>query len=1160
MATEQERSFTTTILVKNIHCRSCEETVYRTLQDLKPAIQDVHVNVLRQEIRIKHWASLDVLKACRTLHDAAFELHSLLTMDDEKKIQIREIEFKDENTWFEGIYSPATPQIVRSSLQRRNTRLSNDRTVSKHIENCDSCKKEWELQEKTLSPSVDSKRRLQDLEAGDIGSLSLDDPFTEDHGPAEHDLFEFKTETSGSSPLSKQQTKASDSDARDGKYEALLSIGGMTCASCTSSVTHSLSELSYVESISVTLMTNSARVIFQGRQNLENLVEAVEEVGFECTVEKCDKVEESEQRDSGVVKERKRTIMLKVDGMFCGHCPGQIRQAIDTKFPGTVEISKPPTMKDPIMVLSYLPKAPTFTIREIIDAVNGANEVFTAKVYTPPSIEERSQAMQRHESRRLLQRLIISFVVGIPTFLIGVVWMSLVPASNGIRKYFNEPVLSGAVMRSDWAMFFLATIIMFFAADVFHVRAFKEIRALWRKGSRVPILQRFIRFGSMNMLLSAGTSVAYFSSVAIIGINATSSPSSTSGSSTYFDSVVFLTFFILIGRWLEAYSRAKTGNAVAMLGNLRPEKVNLVSNYSDAASRDREVKSESPFESITNIDSKLLEVNNIIQVPHGSSPPADGVVVNGATSFNESSLTGEARAVKKAIGDTVYAGSVNIGDSIQVKVEEVTGTSMLDQIISVVREGQTKRAPVERMVDIITGYFVPVITLLAIITFIIWLLLGTLGALDSRNIKPQQGGWAFWSLEFAIAVFVVACPCGIGLAAPTALFVGSGLAAKHGILVRGGGEAFQEASNIDCVVFDKTGTLTDGGNLQVTDHELLVEGTEAEDAWAITKALEETSSHPLAQALVRLATKNLSNTGIVTESISEEPGRGVGGTFTTSSGTSYEAKLGSEAFISTLIPDLQNNYFTATTLTRWKSEAKSVALLALRPSSAPSTPNPYTLALITAISDPIRPSALPTLTALKARNIPTYMLTGDNPTTASAVAATLSIPQDHIFAGVLPTEKAAKIRQLQDTHHTSTRASNKKKISIVAFVGDGINDAPALTAANVSISLSSATDIAMHSSSFILLSPSDPLASIPTLIDLSQRVFRRVKFNFAWALVYNAVLVPVAAGCLFWVKEGGWRLGPVWGSAAMALSSVCVVVSSLALRLEEGWWRRGRRG
>lgn len=701
----------------------------------------------------------------------------------------------------------------------------------------------------------------------------------------------------------------------------------------------------------------------------------------------------------------------------------------------------------------------------------------------------------------------------------------------------------------------------------------------------------------MNLLVSAGTSIAYFASVAVLGINATSRSKSSGSNSTYFDSVVFLTFFILNGRYLEAYSKAKTGNAVGLLGNLRPREATLVTSSQGsmpvgAASEDtNETQRGHASQSNTQrISANLLEVGDVVMVPHGSSPPADGKILENPTIFNESSLTGEARAVAKSKGDSVFAGAINIGDAVTIEITDIGGSSMLDQIVAVVREGQAKRAPVERVVDIVTGYFVPVITALAIITFIIWLSLGESGALSHSYLGRQQGGWAFWSLEFAIAVFVVACPCGIGLAAPTALFVGSGLAASHGILVRGGGEAFQEASNIDAVVFDKTGTLTEGGDLEVTDHEMLFKDGKARIAWAVTKVLEETSSHPLARAILACAAKQSSETIRTVNGITEEPGRGMRGTFLSSStsegldsGLRYEAALGSEALVSSLISNnLTSSYFTNTTISRWKSESKSVALLALCRIDDSSdlagvdpfldTQNPWTLAAIFAISDPVRPSAIPTVSALQSRGIPVYMLTGDNPTTASAVASTLSVPQDHVFAGVLPTEKASKIRWLQENAPRRPNPSTwlktlfpKKKASaepaksqkaIIAFIGDGINDAPALTTADVSISLSSASDIAMHSSSFILLSSS--LHSVITLFDLSARVFNRVKYNFGWAIVYNIVLVPVAAGVFFKVRSEGWRLGPVWGSAAMALSSLCVVGSSLALRWEGGWGWRGR--
>lgn len=689
----------------------------------------------------------------------------------------------------------------------------------------------------------------------------------------------------------------------------------------------------------------------------------------------------------------------------------------------------------------------------------------------------------------------------------------------------------------------------------------------------------------MNLLVSAGTSIAYFASVAVLGINAAKTSKSFGSNSTYFDSVVFLTFFILLGRYLEAYSKAKTGNAVGLLGNLRPREAVLVtySQGSMPVGADSEDNTETRRGGASRmnterINANLLEIGDIVMVSHGSSPPADGTILDGPTSFNESSLTGEARAVAKSKGDSVFAGAINIGGAIKIRITDVGGSSMLDQIVAVVREGQTKRAPVERVVDIVTGYFVPVITALAIITFVIWLSLGESGALSHSYLDRQQGGWAFWSLEFAIAVFVVACPCGIGLAAPTALFVGSGLAASHGILVRGGGEAFQEASKIDAVVFDKTGTLTEGGDLRVTDHEMLSKDREAHIAWAVTKALEETSSHPLARAILAYASTQASEMVRTLSEITEEPGRGMRATFLSSAldpGV-YEAALGSEALVSSLISDtVKPNYFTNTTLSRWKSESKSIALLAMRRIPESSDPAgvdvssdnqiPWTLAAIFAISDPVRPSAAPTISALHSRGIPVYMLTGDNPMTASAVASTLSIPQDRVFAGVLPTEKSSKIRWLQENgprRPDSTiwlkklfwkKGSNEKQKdrAVVAFIGDGVNDAPALTTADVSISLSSASDIAMHSSSFILLSSS--LDSVITLFDLSSRVFKRVKLNFGWAVIYNIILVPIAAGMLFKVKREGWRLGPVWGSAAMALSSLCVVGSSLALRWEGRW-------
>lgn len=990
--------------------------------------------------------------------------------------------------------------------------------------------------------------------------------------------FEASIAQYGSKPEATQMHQTCQSQPHTPRFEAILSISGMTCASCINAIENRVRELSYVENINISLMANSATVVFNDQANLQSIVESIEDIGYDCIEENCKEIENSEKEVPNDINVPNRTVILKIDGMFCKHCPPQIIDTVQSRYSERVVINKPPSLQDPTLTVTYTPSAPTFTIRDIISTISTINESFVTTVFHPPTIEQRSQDMKVQEQRRLLRRLLLSFFVSIPTFLIGVLWMSLVLESDKTRMFFEKPLGSGEATRGEYALFVFATIIMIFAADVFHIRAAKEIRALWRRGSKVPILRRFYRFGSMNLLMSAGTSVAYFSSFALLVMAATSKEESRSHGTTYFDSVVFLTLFILCGRYLEAYSKSKAGNAVAMLGNLRPREAILVV---EASSQDRisEESAETKTESFVDlssankrIDTNLLEVGDVVMVPHGSSPPADGAILNNSSMFDESSLTGESRPVSKMLGDRAFAGTVNIGDPITMKITDTGNTSMLDQIISVVREGQTRRAPVERVVDSLTGYFVPAITGLAILTFIIWLSLGQSGILPKKYLDKQEGGWAFWSLEFAIAVFVVACPCGIGLAAPTALFVGGGLAAKNGILVRGGGEAFQEASNVDIVVFDKTGTLTEGGNLKVTDHEMLVEGTEAEIAWAVTKSMEESSSHPIARALLEFAsTRN--SLPVRSASIHEEAGLGLCGTFTFSnpkSGTviTVEAALGSESLISSL--DVKSDlltYFTTNALSLWKSQAKSIALLALRhfPSGTESpnpNPSPWVLASLFAVTDPIRSSALPTVLALKSRGIAVYMLTGDNPTTAAAVATSLSIPLTNVFAGILPTDKAAKIEQLQSSgpcrnspyssailhSFLRSRTNHQKRPRCVAFVGDGINDSPALTAASVSISLASASDIAVSSSHFVLLSSSSSLDSIITLFDLSARVFRRVKFNFAWALAYNVCLVPVAAGVLFWTRPDGWRLGPVWGSAAMAGSSVSVVLSSLALR------------
>jgi heavy metal translocating P-type ATPase len=956
-------------------------------------------------------------------------------------------------------------------------------------------------------------------------------------------------------------------------YLAEIAIGGMTCGSCSATITRGLEELPFVTEVSVNLLAHSGRVQFVGRENVDAILEKIDDLGYEASLDNIQPVVMNNEED----RNQKRTVSIRVDGMFCHHCPERILDSLKV-FP-LVECERTLSLDNNVLKVTYTPDHPSLTIRVIIRVVESAHDVFQASVFHPPSLEDRSRAMQLHERRRLLMRFAFVLLVAIPTFLIGIVFMSLVSSNNGVRKYLEQPTWAGSVSRIEWALFIMTTPVMFYGTDIFHVRAMKEIYSLWRPGSRTPILRRFYRFGSMNLLISAGTTVAYVSSLAVLIMDAAANTSNSSHSSTtYFDSVVFLTLFILAGRFMEAYSKARTGDAVASLGKLRPSEAILVENSIPADQT--ESGNPSSVESQQRIAVDLLEIGDVVSIPHGASPPADGVIIGHNTyQFDESSLTGESKPVQKSAGDQVFTGSVNVGQPVKIKITALGGSSMLDQIISVVREGQSRRAPLERVADVLTSHFVPVITLIAILTFIIWLSLGLSGALPPDYLDTERGGWAFWSLEFAIAVFVVACPCGLALAAPTALFVGGGLAARHGILVKGGGEAFQEASRLNAIIFDKTGTLTEGGSLKVSDHEVLL--TDAEQirvSWKLAQQLEESSNHPIARAVSAFC-KGRSEIPVVASDIEERSGKGMTGTFTVSinnpasdSSTTvvYEAAIGSEALLQSLASAVDTSRLSSL-LKEYQAAGKSTAILSLRKIEPTSTEKPsFTPAIVFATTDAIRPHASEVISQLRKRHVDVFMCTGDNPTTAYAVADMVGISRSNVMANVMPAGKADFVRKVQDglypvrnEDEAESQTNRSGSRSIVAFVGDGVNDSPALAAADVSIAMASGSDVAMNSASFILLN--SELDTILQLVLLSRRVFDRVKMNFGWAVVYNLCLVPVAAGVFYPIISGQkhmmmdgemvtvndhWRLSPVWAALAMALSSVSVICSSLALAID----------
>ncbi|KAF4459529.1 hypothetical protein FALBO_13711 [Fusarium albosuccineum] len=1090
---------TTSYLLGNLHCPSCV-TLIRSL--LHEAYGDnviwVSPNLVTSVVTVEHKdnTSASVRSMEETLEDVGFEVCGINTTASSANDLYRTsaVDLGESsramappNGWLDSFFQFWRPKPSSSAAEAARVA---------HLKNCEACRAEAANHDE---PEHDEKRQLA-LVSSKTSELST---------------------RRSSLPYALQQVVTDT--APPSTWRVTLSVGGMTCAVCVNTITEEIQKYPWITKASVNLVSNSATIDYTDGDRTQDIVDAIEDLGYEAAVDQVINLEEQKRSAD------EREVEVQIHGIFCSRCPERISTTLRSLAPDRLQIVQEPTVQNPIIRLRYTPKAPNFTIRHILRAIEAADESLKTSIYHPPTLEERSRAIRAKHQRALLYREILTIVFAIPTFVLGIVYMSLLPDSNHGKMYLMKPWTSG-LSRLDIALFILATPVYFFAADVFHVRAVKEVRTMWRSNSRMPVIQRFYRFGSMNMLVSLGTSIAYISSVAqMIAAAASNRRHHASGAEMYFDSVVFLTLFLLAGRLIEGYSKSKTGDAVEMLGKLRPTTALLLE------------KDKAGNQITTTVAIDQLDSGDIIRIPHGASPAADGIIVNGETSFDESSLTGESRLIKKVEGDQVFAGTINKASAVTVRVTGTSGRSMLDQIVQVVREGQTKRAPIEQIADLLTTYFVPVITLVAIITWVVWMAVGFSNAVPDHQ-GESSGGWVVFALQFAIAVFVVACPCGLALAAPTAIFVGGGIAAKHGILAKGGGEAFEKASKIDYVVFDKTGTLTEGGEPQITDSAVFPDNSYTEeehrDLMSALKAVEENSSHPIAKAIVSFCGTDTPTTNV--EGLEELPGRGMKASYKDTRAEGKDIIVGNELLMQDFSVVISAH--VSSLLETWKAEAKSVALVATKP-SAGST---WTLAAALSISDPIRCEAVAVIQALRARGTQVWMLSGDNATTARAVAQRVGIPASNVFAEVLPSDKAAKIASLQASLHA--RGSNTRRATI-AMVGDGINDSPALTTADVGIAIGSGSDVAISSAAFVLAT--SHLTAVVTLLDLSRAVFRRIRVNFGWAVVYNTLAVPVAAGCLYPVTTAGGKhvkLDPVWAALAMALSSISVVLSSLSLR------------
>ncbi|QHQ68931.1 copper-translocating P-type ATPase [Lactobacillus crispatus] len=565
---------------------------------------------------------------------------------------------------------------------------------------------------------------------------------------------------------------------------------------------------------------------------------------------------------------------------------------------------------------------------------------------------------------------------------------------------------------------------------------------------------------NMNTLVAVGTSVAYFYSIFAM----------FTGREVYFETAAYVTVFVLLGDVLEEKMHNNASNALAKLIDLQ--------------AKDAEVERNGEF---VKVPLDQVKVGDIIRVKPGEKVPVDGVIVNGSSTLDESMVTGESMPVTKKKGDDVVGSTINTNGTFTFRATKVGSDTMLSQIVDLVKKAPTSHAPIQNLTDKISNIFVPAVLIIAILAFVIWYVF--------------LGATLISAMLFAVSVVVIACPCALGLATPTALMVGTARSAKMGVLIKNG-EVLEEVSDIDTVVFDKTGTIT-VGKPQVTD----IVGDQNK-VLTIAASLENNSEHPLATAVVKKAKENNISLANVKNFAAIE-GRGVKANY-----DNQEAFVGSER----LLEDISISQEMKDQAAKLQKEAKTVVYVGL---------GQEIIGLI-AIQDVPKASSKAAIAELKKRGLKTVMLTGDNENVAQAIGKEVGI--DQVIAGVLPTEKAAEIKKLQDSGRT------------VAFVGDGINDAPALSTANVGIAMGSGTDIAIESGGIVLVQ--NDLMGVVRALEISKKTFNRIKLNLFWALIYNTIGIPIAA-CLF--MGLGLTLSPELAGLAMAFSSVSVVTSSLLL-------------
>uniref|UniRef100_A0A663M8L1 Copper-transporting ATPase 1 n=1 Tax=Athene cunicularia TaxID=194338 RepID=A0A663M8L1_ATHCN len=884
--------------------------------------------------------------------------------------------------------------------------------------------------------------------------------------------------------LARQETKTIS--------KCYVQVTGMTCASCVANIERNLRREDGIHSILVALMAGKAEVRYNPAViHPSAIAELIRELGFGATVmENCGE-------GDGILE-------LVVRGMTCASCVHKIESTL-MKTNGVLYCSV--ALATNKAHIKYDPEI--IGPRDVIQVIKDLG--FTTSLVK----KDRSASHLDHkqEIRQWKRSFVVSLVFCIPVMGLMIYMMAL--HSSMVLEYQLLPGLS--VM--NFLSFLLCVPVQMFGGWHFYIQAYKALKH---------------KTANMDVLIVLATSIAFVYSFVILLV--AMAEKAKVNPVTFFDTPPMLFVFISLGRWLEHVAKGKTSEALARLISLQATEATIVTLGPDNVLLSEE-----------QVDVELVQRGDIVKVIPGGKFPVDGRVIEGHSMVDESLITGEAMPVTKKPGNTVIAGSINQNGSLLISATHVGADTTLSQIVKLVEEAQTSKAPIQQFADKLSGYFVPSIVAVSVVTLFAWIIIGFV---DFEIVEKYFLGYnksisaaeviIRFAFQASITVLCIACPCSLGLATPTAVMVGTGVGAQNGILIKGG-EPLEMAHKVKVVVFDKTGTITHG-TPEVMQVKFLVESNELphNKMLAIVGTAESNSEHPLGVAITKYCKKELDSETLGTcTDFQVVPGCGISCKVTNIEGSFLvihtmvgcyflpSATMNSQKY-SVLIGNRE--WMNRNGLLVKNEVDKAMMEHERRGRTAVLAAIDGMLCGLIAIADTVKPEAELAVCTLKSMGLEVVLMTGDNSKTARSIASQVGITK--VFAEVLPSHKVAKVKQLQD--------EGKR----VAMVGDGINDSPALAMANVGIAIGTGTDVAIEAADVVLIR--DDLMDVVASIDLSRKTVKRIRINFVFALIYNLIGVPIAAGVFLPI---GLVLQPWMGSAAMAASSVSVVLSSLLLKM-----------